>query len=139
MSFTPPFDYLKPPSPDQTTLSQYYEPRSTKIVGVDPPASNHDNDRDPEPIPPAIPTAIPPTKPPPPNSPKSTTIKKKVNYHKKKNRIHVGAHVYSRLGELQYVHPGQKRRVRQKNMGLSSRVLVPMNGKSTLKTILHSH
>ena len=120
MPFIPPFDFLKPPSPDQTTLSQYFQPGSIETVGVNPPAANQDhNDCNPAPTPTAIPPTLPPTKPPPPNSPQSTTTKKKApNYHRKKNRIHVGAHVYSRLGELHYVHPGQKRRVRQKNMAL---------------------
>ena len=81
MSFIPNFDYLKPPSPDQTTMTQYLPRRSTERMGVDPPENNHDNDCD-DPIPPTK----SPTKPSPPNSPpQSTDHKKQPNYHKKKN------------------------------------------------------
>ena len=113
MSFIPAFDELKSPSPDQTTMTQYLPRRSTGKIGEDPPpAHNHDdNDCDSIPIP-------PPSKPSPSNPSHSTTHKKQPNYHKKKNRIHVGAYVYSRLGELHKAHPQQKRRVRAKKFGI---------------------
>ena len=114
MSFMPAFDELKSPSPDQTTMTQYLSTRrSTGKIGLDPPDNSHDNKWD-DPIPPSI----PPSKPSPSNPLQSTTHKKQPNYHKKKNRIHVGAYVYSRLGELQKVHPNQKRRVREKKLEL---------------------
>ena len=107
MSFTPAFDRLKSPSPDQTTLTQYLPRRSTV---------RNDNECD-DPIPLTKSPTKSPTKPSPPNSPpQSTNHKKQPNYHKKKNRIHVGAYVYSRLGELHKSHPEQKRRVRQKQI-----------------------
>jgi hypothetical protein len=45
-------------------------------------------------------------------------IKKQTNYHNKKNSIHVGAYVYSRLGELYKVHPNQKHCVGAKKFGI---------------------
>ena len=128
MSFTPAFDRLKSPSPDQTTLTQYLPRRSTGRINTGPDPIIHPHD---DPLP-------PPAKPPPPsNPPQSMNHKKQPNYHKKKNRIHVGAYVYSRLGELHKVHPNQKRRVREKNMELLWKVCHQKNGLFILMTTQH--
>ena len=71
MSFTPAFDELKSPFPDQTTMTQYL-PRSTaRMMGIDPPENHHDNECHDH-----IPPAIPPTNPSPTNSPQSMNHKK---------------------------------------------------------------
>jgi hypothetical protein len=109
MSFKPVFEYLKPPSPDQTTLTQYLPKRSTgRIDPCGEPTAN-----------PNV-KLPPPAKLPPPsnNSQESMNHKKQPNYHNKYNRIHIGAYVYSRVGELHKAHPSQKRRVRSKKFGI---------------------
>jgi hypothetical protein len=108
MSFKPAFEYLKSPSPDQTTLTQYLPKRSTGRINPDSEPTANPN------------VLIPPPAklPPPSNNSKSMNHKKQPNYHNKNNRIHIGAYVYSRVGDLHKVHPNQKRRVREKKFGI---------------------